>query len=116
MSFTAEDGVRLTAQVSLLTQQITALVAQNASVAQAFDVFKAQATQELQNLRNNTGNQGGGGGDGTATKKLQLMEVKDYKPSGFSGERDRDYKPWRKKFLTYLNLQAPGFREALEWC
>ena len=43
------------------------------------------------------------------------MDLKDFKPTTFSGARDQEFKPWRKRFLTYANLQVPGFRAALEW-
>ena len=110
MSFTQDDGIHLQTQVQSLLQQMQSLMDQNATITQAFDTFRALATQEISNLKS-SGNTGGGG-IGTS---LKLVDAKDFKPQVFTGQRNQEYKPWRKLFITYANVQCPGFRTALEW-
>ena len=114
-TFTAEDGVRMQAQIGTMMAQMQSLTDQNVTVTRAFDAFRAAATQEINNLKAQQAAPGGGvtRPDGNGLNKL--IDVKDFKPTVFSGARDQDYKPWRKLFLTYANLQCPGFRGALEW-
>ena len=84
------------------------LMDQNTQITATFDQFRATAAQEISNLK-------AGAGTGGMSKGLTLMSAKDFKPTVFSGLRDQDYKPWRKKFITYANLQCTGFPAALEW-
>ena len=113
MSFTVQDGVNLHAQVQTLLTQINALQTQNEAITQQHDLFRAQATQEINTLKAQQGS--GQGQRGGAGQPLRLGDLKDFKPEHFSGKRDQDYKPWRKRFVTYLNMAFPGFRQALEW-
>ena len=116
MVFTEQDGERLTAQVNQLMTQMTTMMAQNDVVSGAFDTFKAQATAEINTLRaQGAMSAGAAGGAGGNKLEVKLVDLKDFKPTVFSGTRDQDFKPWRKRFLTYANLQVPGFRAALEW-
>ena len=108
MSFTQQDGVNLQQQVSTLLVQMQTLMDQNSVITNTFDQFRAMASQEISNLKAAAGR--GEGGD----TKLTLMSAKDFKPQNFAGLKDLDFKPWRKKFMTYVNLQCPGFRTALE--
>ena len=114
-NFTAEDGVRMQAQVGTLMAQMQTLADQNTTVTRAFDAFRAMASQEIQNLKAHIAAPGGGVARADSNGLNKLIDVKDFKPQVFSGSRDQDYKPWRKLFLTYANLQCPGFRTALEW-
>ena len=109
-SFTHADGIAMQGQVATLLQQMSALMDQNARITSEFDQFRAMATQEISNPRTT-----GGGGSSAGMSGLKLMDLKDFKPQMFSGQRDQEYKPWRKRFLTYTNMQCPGFRAALEW-
>ena len=107
-NFTQQDGIQMQQQVATLMTQMQALMDQNANITATFDQFRAMATQEIHNLKaTGTGASGETG--------MKLMSAKDFKPTNFSGLKDQDYKPWRKKFLTYVNLQCAGFRAALEW-
>ena len=115
MVFTAEDGDRLVAQVNLLLGQIQSLMTQSDKVTAAFDTFRAQATAEINALKTAPASSAGTGGAGGRPLEIKLMDLKDFKPTTFSGARDQDFKPWRKRFLTYANLQVPGFWAALEW-
>ena len=115
MAFTVQDGVNLRDQVTTLTQQLDTLMRQNEAITGAFDNFRAVATREIEQLRTQVAASGGGGGAADAKPLVKLTDLKDFKPETFSGKRDQDYKPWRKKFLTYCNMQCPGFRAALNW-
>ena len=112
MSFTVQDGVNLHAQVQTLVTQINTLTTQNETITQQYDLFKTQATAEINALKAQQTSAPGQGGTSSA---LRLGDLKDFKPDAFSGKRDQDYKPWRKRFVTYLNMACPGFRQALVW-
>ena len=111
MSFTQQDGMNLQGQVATLLAQMQVLMDQNANITSTFDQFRAMASREITNLK--AAGAGGGGASGTAG--MILMSAKYSKPHNFSGMKDQEYKGWRKKFLTYVNLQCPGFRTVLEW-
>ena len=108
MAFTQQDGVQMQQQVATLMTQMQALMDQNANITATFDQFRAMATQEINNLK-------AAGTGASGETGMKLMSAKDFKPTNFSGLKDQDYKPWRKNFLTYVNLQCAGFRAALEW-
>ena len=110
MSFTQADGVSLQHQVATLLQQMNALMTQNSAITRAFDDFRQTGTQEINMIKSTAG-----AGRAGLDTSIKLMDVKDFKPQIFTGLRDQAYKPWRKLFLTYANLQCQGFRKTLEW-
>ena len=108
-SFTQADGIAMQGQVATLLQQMSAPMDQNAGITSEFDQFRAMVIQEITNLKT-----AGGGRLSAGMSGLKLMDLKDFKPQMFSGQRDQEYKPWRNSILTYTNMQCPGFRAALE--
>ena len=115
-NFTVADGLALQQQVAAMTTQMTALMRQNETITGTFDTFRTQATQEIQSLKSQLAATAAAATSGGIAKPLvSLPDLKDYKPDKFSGKRDQDYKPWRKRFVTYCKLQCPGFRAALQW-
>ena len=90
MAFTAEDGVRMQAQVGTLMAQMQTLADQNTTVTRAFDAFRAMASQEIQNLKAHIAAPGGGVARADSNGLNKLIDVKDFKPQVFSGSRDQD--------------------------
>ena len=48
-------------------------------------------------------------------QKMDLLNLKHFKPETFSGKENEPWKPWAKKTMLYLNGKAQGFRAALKW-
>ena len=49
-------------------------------------------------------------------QRMDLLNLKNYKPEGFTGKEGEAWNPWTKKVKLFLNGKAPGFRQALKWC
>ena len=112
MAFTVQYGFKLCDEVSTLMLQLDTRMCQNGAITGASGSFLALATQEIGRVRTQPA---AGGGAAAAKPSVNLADLKGFKPDGCSSKRDQDYKPWRKRFPTYCNMQCPGLSAALNW-